>query len=111
MATLVDLTNQMEAFAGAITGANSQADKLLRTTGSLVEVGPPMGQGPGRLSLTRPEPFVPTIGASRGFDILSAGFQPGLDIGPTFVNYAYIIWGRGATGYEESITRAGIQGG
>lgn len=110
MSTLVDLTNQMNALAGAISGANDHADKLLRTTGSLVEIGPFTGEGRGQLSLVPLQQQIPTIGFSRGTPLLG-GFRPGLDIGPTFLNYASTFLGFGASGFEETTTRAGIQGG
>ena len=110
MATLVDLTNQMEAFGAAVSSASDQTSKLLRTTGELVEVGPFAGQGPGRLSLTPLQVSQPTIGFGRGESLLG-GFQPGINVGPTFLNYASTFLGFGASGYEETTTRAGVRGG
>lgn len=108
MATLVDLVNQMQALADVIGGANNAATKLVRTTGELVEIGPLTGQAPGQLTLTRPEPVVPTIGFSRGIPLLT-GFQPGIDVGPNFLNYASTFFGFGASGFGSATSR--ISGG
>ena len=111
MATLVDLTNQMNALTDAISGANDSMDALTRNTGSLVQAGFPTPATRGQLSLEPLGQQTPTISTSRDALSLLTGFFAGLDVGPTFLNYASTFLGFGASGFEETTTRAGIQGG
>jgi hypothetical protein len=105
MATLVDLTNQIQDLADSLAGANNSASDLVRTTGELVEIGP-IPQTRGRLTLEQPVYQPPTIGFGRGIS-LQTGYIPGLDVGPTFLNYASTFLGFGNTGYYTSESRAG----
>ncbi len=109
MATLVDVVETVNQLTTALNAASDSTSKLLRETGSFVEIAREI-EGPGRLSLTRPEPIFPTIDSGRSESLLR-GFVPGIGISRTFLNYASTFLGFGASGFEESISRSDLTGG
>jgi hypothetical protein len=108
MATLVDLTNQMNAFGDAIGAASGQTSILHRQTGELVQMTERIAEARGRLTLEAPVYQPPTIDSGRGISLLT-GYRPGVRVGPTFLNYATTFLGFGASGYESANSR--VSGG
>jgi hypothetical protein len=108
MATLTDVVNTVNQLTASLSAASNQTSKLHRQTGEFVQLLERIPEGPGRLRLDWPELVQPTIGFGRGLS-LSGGYQPGVRVGPTFLNYATTFLGFGASGYETANDR--VSGG
>jgi hypothetical protein len=108
MATLVDLVNVVNQLSDSLRSASDQTSKLHRQTGEFVQLLERIPETPGRLTLEQPVYQPPTIGFGRGLS-LSGGYQPGIRVGPTFLNYATTFLGFGASGYESANDR--VSGG